>query len=153
MQLTQPGWVARPKHGEDGFMRKGKFKKASNMNFALNTSCKVEEKLQKYVAQRVVQEKESHGLLLIDTQEEEEMYQRALAEVMAEDKRVKARGNIRMGEHILIVDSDTIVVCICYRHNHCYSANSYYSPRTAYSTAQQSCFSLLKLPSFNTPRV
>lgn len=27
------GWVARPKHGEDGFTRKGKFKKVRNLNF------------------------------------------------------------------------------------------------------------------------
>ncbi|KAH7158193.1 glycosyl transferase family group 2-domain-containing protein [Dactylonectria estremocensis] len=39
------GWVARPKHDGDGFQRKGKFKKASNMNFALMISCRVEEKL------------------------------------------------------------------------------------------------------------
>jgi hypothetical protein len=38
------GWTARPKHG-DNFIRKGKFKKASNMNFGLNISCIVEEKL------------------------------------------------------------------------------------------------------------
>jgi hypothetical protein len=37
------GWVARPPHNHDGFMRKGKFKKASNMNFALNVANKVEE--------------------------------------------------------------------------------------------------------------
>lgn len=41
------GWVARPKHGENGFLRRGKFKKASNMNFALMISCKVEEELEK----------------------------------------------------------------------------------------------------------
>lgn len=27
------GWTARPPHGMDGFVRKGKFKKASNMNY------------------------------------------------------------------------------------------------------------------------
>jgi hypothetical protein len=37
------GWVARPPHNKDGFVRKGKFKKASNMNFALNVANKVEE--------------------------------------------------------------------------------------------------------------
>jgi hypothetical protein len=37
------GWVARPGHNKDGFIRKGKFKKASNMNYALNVANKVEE--------------------------------------------------------------------------------------------------------------
>lgn len=37
------GWVARPPHGRDGFVRQGKFKKASNMNFALGVGTKVEE--------------------------------------------------------------------------------------------------------------
>ncbi len=45
------GWVARPQHnpkpqvGEKAFLRRGKFKKASNMNYALMISNKVEEKL------------------------------------------------------------------------------------------------------------
>lgn len=106
------GWVARPKHNdpESGYVRKGKFKKASNMNFALNTSCKVEAILQQSVAQRFASEKGIVGM--IDTQEEEDLYQDALAQVMAQDPRVKARGNIRMGEFILIVDSDTRVVSL-----------------------------------------
>jgi hypothetical protein len=29
------GWTARPGHNKDGFFRKGKFKKASNMNYGL----------------------------------------------------------------------------------------------------------------------
>lgn len=40
------GWTACPKHGQDGFVRKGEFKKASNMNYWLSLSLKVEEKLQ-----------------------------------------------------------------------------------------------------------
>src|SRR5688500_2305582 len=39
------GWTARPKHGEDGFLRRGKFKKASNMNYGLMLSNNVEERL------------------------------------------------------------------------------------------------------------
>jgi hypothetical protein len=27
------GWTSRPKHGSESFVRKGKFKKASNMNW------------------------------------------------------------------------------------------------------------------------
>ena len=42
------GWVARPKHDDtspDGFKRAGRFKKASNMNFGLALSLKLEKHL------------------------------------------------------------------------------------------------------------
>ena len=99
------GWVARPKHGQDGFVRKGKFKKASNMNFALNISQQVEKYLQEMVDAKCAAE----GTELIDEQEEEELYDVALARVLEENPKAQAAGNIRMGEFILIVDSDTRV--------------------------------------------
>ncbi|KAI0601675.1 glycosyl transferase family group 2-domain-containing protein [Biscogniauxia sp. FL1348] len=99
------GWVARPKHDpkpEDGkkpFLRRGKFKKASNMNFAFMVSNRVEDKL--------VQVDRSSGW----TQDQEaEAYERCLAEVLQEDEgRTWAEGNIRVGDYILIIDSDTRV--------------------------------------------
>jgi hypothetical protein len=103
------GWVARPKHGDDGFLRKGKFKKASNMNFALNISQKVEAHLQDMVDARCAAE----GREMIDEQEEDEMYQMALARVLEQNPLARAAGNIRMGEFILICDSDTRVVSLC----------------------------------------
>ncbi|KKA27733.1 hypothetical protein TD95_001299 [Thielaviopsis punctulata] len=103
------GWVARPKHnpkpadGEKGFVRKGKFKKASNMNYALWTSNCVEEKLQ--------------GIARHDkwTQKDEDAaYSRALEEVIAESNGdTWAAGDIRMGDYILIIDSDTRVPKDC----------------------------------------
>lgn len=95
--------MSRPKNGEDGFVRKGKFKKASNMNFALNVSNKVEDLLYE-----MIMSTEKSGF--IDPEEEEVLYERALKQVLDEDHRAKAGGNIRMGEIILIVDSDTQVV-------------------------------------------
>jgi hypothetical protein len=100
------GWVARPKHNENGYVRRGKFKKASNMNFALNISSKVERLLRARVQRQLESEKTDH----ISTFEEETMYKTALAEVLAADPRATADGNIRIGEFILIVDSDTQVV-------------------------------------------
>ncbi|KAJ7650952.1 glycosyl transferase family group 2-domain-containing protein [Roridomyces roridus] len=46
------GWVARPKHDDKpgGFKRAGRFKKASNMNYALELSLKVERHLEVLVA-------------------------------------------------------------------------------------------------------
>lgn len=96
------GWVARPKHGEDGFLRKGKFKKASNMNYGLMISCCVEDKL-----------------MLLDRNEdwgqgdEALAYETALKEVLEEDGRAWADGNIRVGDYILLVDSDTRVPTDC----------------------------------------
>ncbi|KAI0152929.1 glycosyl transferase family group 2-domain-containing protein [Xylariaceae sp. FL1272] len=99
------GWVARPKHnpkpenGERVFQRRGKFKKASNMNYALMISNRVEEKL--------IQAQRSSTW----TQEEElTAYERCLAEILEEDEgRTWAEGNIRIGDYILLIDSDTRV--------------------------------------------
>ncbi|KAK7915135.1 glycosyltransferase [Apiospora marii] len=96
------GWVARPKHGENGFLRRGKFKKASNMNFALMISCKVEEKLGRY--------QRGNDWTQAD---EAQAYEQSLKEVLEEDGRAWADGNVRVGDYILIIDSDTRVPADC----------------------------------------
>ncbi|KAK8852230.1 glycosyltransferase family 2 protein [Apiospora arundinis] len=96
------GWVARPKHGENGFLRRGKFKKASNMNFALMISCKVEEKLARY--------ERGNDWTQAD---EAQAYEQSLKEVLEEDGRAWADGNVRVGDYILIIDSDTRVPADC----------------------------------------
>lgn len=104
------GWVARPKHnpkpaeGEEVFLRRGKFKKASNMNYALGVSNRVEEKL------LLLHRSETW------TQDDEvAAYRNALAEVVAEDEgRTWADGNIRVGDYILLIDSDTRVPKDCF---------------------------------------
>jgi hypothetical protein len=100
------GWVARPKHGDDGFERKGKFKKASNMNYALNITQKVEA----YLVEMVEEKFQREGTQFLDEHEEQEMYETCLARVLQENPQARAFGNIRVGEHILIIDSDTRVV-------------------------------------------
>lgn len=104
------GWVARLGHGriarqgQRPFIRRGKFKKASNMNYALNISNRVEVKL------RDVSRPE--GWSRVD---EEKAYERALAEVLEEDEgRAWADGNIRIGDYIMIIDSDTRVPEDCF---------------------------------------
>ncbi|KXJ93691.1 glycosyl transferase family group 2-domain-containing protein [Microdochium bolleyi] len=92
------GWVARPRHGEDGFLRRGKFKKASNMNFGLMISCNVEAKLE--AIQRPPNWSQNDEALAYDT---------ALKEVLQENGRAWADGNVRIGDYILIIDSDTRV--------------------------------------------
>jgi hypothetical protein len=48
--------------------------------------------------------------ILIDPTVEDILYHQALTEELAKDSRVKAAGNIRIGEVILMCDSDTRVV-------------------------------------------
>ncbi|KAH6887980.1 putative glycosyltransferase family 2 protein [Thelonectria olida] len=96
------GWTARPKHGEDGFQRKGKFKKASNMNFGLMLSCKVEEKLL-FIKRHDAWTQGDEALA----------YEQALKEVLEEDGRAWADGNIRVGDYIILIDSDTRVPADC----------------------------------------
>jgi hypothetical protein len=98
-------WVARPQHG-DKFIRKGKFKKASNMNYALNLSIKVEDEMQSRLQQLAAIEKTD----LIDSLQEAEIYKGSLAQVLQDNPQAQAEGDIRIGEIILIVDSDTRVV-------------------------------------------
>lgn len=103
------GWVSRPKHnpkpegGEQPFLRRGKFKKASNMNYALMISNKVEDKLLAF-------ERSSNW-----TQEDEyAAYDQSLAETLVEEEgRAHAEGNIRVGDYILLIDSDTRVPVDC----------------------------------------
>lgn len=92
------GWVARPPHGKDGYIRAGRFKKASNMNFCLNVSLRVEKLLES--AER------SDDWTIED---EEALYRKTLQQICSEDSRVWADGNIRVGDIILLVDSDTRV--------------------------------------------
>ena len=103
------GWVARPEHNpkpgddEKAFVRKGKFKKASNMNYALMVSNKVEDKL-------LLVERTSDW-----TQEDEyAAYDQCLAQVLTDEEgRAWAEGNIRVGDYILLIDSDTRVPSDC----------------------------------------
>lgn len=102
------GWVARPRHdpkGEHGeaFTRRGKFKKASNMNYSLWVSNRIEEKL------ALVQRTQAW------TQDDEaEAYRNALVEVVEEDEgRTWADGNVRCGDYLLLIDSDTRVPTDC----------------------------------------
>lgn len=97
------GWVARPRHGDQGFQRRGKFKKASNMNYAMMISNMVEDKL------ATVQRGPDWGHA-----KESRVYVRALRHAIADTGGMAwADGNIRIGDYILLVDSDTRVPADC----------------------------------------
>ncbi|CAN9155240.1 unnamed protein product [Alternaria alternata] len=103
------GWVARPRHDPKGghgakpFVRPGKFKKASNMNYALRISCRVEDLL--------AQQPRGEGWSQL---EENALYKEVMEAVMTEHEgEAWADGNIRIGDYILLVDSDTRVPSDC----------------------------------------
>ncbi|TGO57385.1 hypothetical protein BCON_0066g00340 [Botryotinia convoluta] len=103
------GWVARPGHkpnpenGEKAFLRRGKFKKASNMNYALMVSNKVEERLLTIARHEGWSQAEEYVA-----------YDQCLALVLEEEEgRAWAGGNIRVGDYILLIDSDTRVPADC----------------------------------------
>jgi glycosyltransferase involved in cell wall biosynthesis len=97
------GWVARPPHnlspatGERAFNRRGKFKKASNMNYALRVSTQVEEHM------ATLERYEDWTQM-----DENRAYVQALDAVLAlYEGDAWADGNIRVGDYILLIDSDT----------------------------------------------
>ncbi|ETW76544.1 hypothetical protein HETIRDRAFT_480674 [Heterobasidion irregulare TC 32-1] len=114
------GWVARPKHddSEGGFKRRGRFKKASNMNYGLTLSLRMEEWIKKLETQKEAANGEAE-----DPQEEEleeKALKIAIEEIYEESgKKFKPWASnakaLRVGEIILIVDSDTIVPEDCFR--------------------------------------
>ncbi|KAK6514527.1 hypothetical protein TWF281_004725 [Arthrobotrys megalospora] len=116
------GWVARPRNGHSGFVRGGKFKKASNMNFALSLSIATEEKLMDLV-------KDKHGInAALSGREEQDLYSQAMSMAIKENGWAWAGGNIRIGELLLIVDSDTRVPKNCLMYG---AAEMYLNPEVA----------------------
>ncbi|KAF1972617.1 hypothetical protein BU23DRAFT_580744 [Bimuria novae-zelandiae CBS 107.79] len=107
------GWVARPPHNPDGkienkpkYFRHGKFKKASNMNFGLRVSMDLEQLL----ADPYYEFLRSNDDW--DQQQENEIYVQEMGNLI--DKHgAWADGNIRIGDYILLVDSDTRIPADC----------------------------------------
>ena len=104
------GWVARPKHnpkpaeGERAFIRAGKFKKASNMNYAMEVSSRLEDKLLQFERPSAW----THA-------DEQRLYNDCLDSIKEEDEgRTWAGGNVRIGDYILLIDSDTRVPEDCF---------------------------------------
>ncbi|KAJ8107984.1 hypothetical protein OPT61_g8490 [Boeremia exigua] len=116
------GWVARPRHQFSGFVREGKFKKASNMNYALNVSTRVEKVMEKLVDDWWKQD------LDVTEEQESELYEDALMQILKSDPRIQAGGNIRMGKIFLLVDSDTVVPEDCLING---AAEMFLSPEVA----------------------
>jgi hypothetical protein len=103
------GWVARPADSKDpdGFKRAGRFKKASNMNYGLSLSLKLEKILQQLEESGVAGEDEDCL--------EDKALEMAIEETYQESGQ-KWRPWACNGKsiRILIVDSDTIVPEVSY---------------------------------------
>lgn len=105
-------YVARPGHNQDGFIRKGRFKKAGNMNYANRLSLRVEELMDDLRPDAQAVKPLDH--YWCDT-DENMVYDQALTKALEErNGEAWAAGNIRMGSIILIIDSDTRVPEDCF---------------------------------------
>ncbi|KAJ5986604.1 hypothetical protein N7451_010969 [Penicillium sp. IBT 35674x] len=95
-----------------GFERKGKFKKASNMNWGLAFSNKVEDEMARLTVMECQQRGCAPETLTVD--DDDRLYRLALDNMLAADEnRTWAEGNIRIGELILLIDCDTRVPVDC----------------------------------------
>ena len=113
------GWVARPPHSgaPDGYKRAGRFKKASNMNYGLALSLKMEKHILAFEAANpsAAEDFAEDGASM-----EDRALEMAIEETFEESGRrwrpwaCNGR-SLRVGELILIVDSDTIVPEDCLR--------------------------------------
>ena len=81
------GWVSRPGHGKNGFIRPGRFKKASNLNFVLDFSFDVQQLL---VSGRAKNYDEALDMAL-----------------QARDGIAQAEGDVILGDYIFLIDCDT----------------------------------------------
>ncbi|KAH6954264.1 glycosyl transferase family group 2-domain-containing protein [Fusarium avenaceum] len=110
-----------------GFVRKGKFKKASNMNYCLAFSNRVEDEMHRLTEL----ECESRGCSYDDlsAEDDDRLYDQALQNMVdADEGKTWAEGNIRMGEIILLIDCDTRVPIDCLLYG---ALEMYESPEVA----------------------
>ncbi|KKY17433.1 hypothetical protein UCRPC4_g05575 [Phaeomoniella chlamydospora] len=117
--LNRIAYCARPPHctdeGDQFFLRRGQFKKASNMNYCLGFSLRVEDELMSLVEQVCHERGCTHEDLTVE--EETELQEVAMNKVLEHDGgRTWAAGEVRIGEIVLIIDSDTRVPedCLVY---------------------------------------
>lgn len=119
-ELNHIGWCSRPaansdKDSPDYYVRKGHFKKASNMNYCLDFSIRVEDELLKLIADTCRERSCTQDDLSIE--DEDKLYEQARNTIVERDGgKTWAAGNVRLGEVILIIDSDTRVPedCLLY---------------------------------------
>ncbi|KAF2205964.1 hypothetical protein GQ43DRAFT_384692 [Delitschia confertaspora ATCC 74209] len=119
-ELNNIGYCSRPAQNTNQddpnyFIRKGHFKKASNMNYCLDFSLRVEDELLRLISETCRARGCTQDDLTIE--DEDKLYEQARESTVAQDGgKTIAGGNVRLGDVILIVDSDTRVPedCLLY---------------------------------------
>ena len=111
-EINNIGYCSRPPHcteeGDKYFLRKGQFKKASNMNYCMDFSLRVEDEWLKLMDEMCRERGCSQEDVPIE--DEQELYDEARNRMVEKDGgKTWAAGNCRIGEYILIIDSDTRV--------------------------------------------
>ena len=170
------GWVARPADGdpgetttpgetsavERGFVRAGRFKKASNLNYGLALSVKMERCLREVRAREASGDEEKPqeegDEPTVGESLEDEALRMACDEVYEESGRrwrpwASNGKSIRVGEIILLVDSDTVVPEVILRIRVILIANCNISCRIVSEMRRESWQSVRKWRSFNTNQV
>ena len=101
-------YVARPPHGQDGYERRGRFKKGGNLIHCNSLSLRIEEIMdERRVA---MQARLGKSMEWWSETDERALYQDSLeANLQETEGKSWARGNFRIGEVILLIDSDTHV--------------------------------------------
>lgn len=88
-------YVARPPHGKDGFLRRGRFKKAGNLNFANALSLHIEDLMDEM--RPAAQEKEGKTEFTWSEGDESQLCKEALELALKQSEGVAwAAGNVRM---------------------------------------------------------
>lgn len=81
------------------------------MNYCLDFSIKVEDELLRLIAAVCAETGKTNEEITVE--EEDILYQKALETIIDQDEgRTWASGNVRIGDIILIIDSDTRVVSL-----------------------------------------
>jgi hypothetical protein len=87
--------VARPGHGQDGFQRHGRFKKAGNLNYCNTLSLRIEDLMDEMRAEILANEEK--GMEMWSEEEDKRLYEVALAKAIEESAgKTWAAGNVRM---------------------------------------------------------
>jgi hypothetical protein len=88
-------YVARPAHGQDGFQRKGRFKKAGNLNYCNSLSLRIEDLMDEMRVEILAEEEK--GIDMWSEEEDKRLYDIALAKAIEESEgKTWAAGNVRM---------------------------------------------------------
>lgn len=111
-ELHNVAWCARPAQcstpGPDYYIRRGKFKKASNLNYSLDFSLRVEDEWLRLMDEKA----KLKGCTPADftPEDEDDILEEARAAIEEQDGgKTWSAGDVRIGEIILLIDSDTLV--------------------------------------------